>query len=272
MGKKRHSSTSAAPEVHQGVTPHSPFSIAKKSGTEPNSSSTTKAPPQAADPAPATHETTKITLKTASAKKPKTTHENPVVVNTTSSNKDKSTHEKTQAAISVKPTSSGGSRRSSRLLNVAKTTTPNEEIEDITSTNSEEEEEEMQPMAKVTQRKNYSTVPENGDTGKKSLEELVKLFEAQQKTIAELKAEIHFVIILASLMIDYQISNNVKPSDLKYKNLYIDSKKENEALTKEVHQLRMDIEHARGRAVGLGEGMMTVVVAVARTAFQGGDE
>ncbi|CAN1186756.1 hypothetical protein LINPERHAP2_LOCUS38306 [Linum perenne] len=115
----------------------------------------------------------------------------------------------------------------------------------------------MQPMAKVTQRKNYSTVPENGDTGKKSLEELVKLFEAQQKTIAELKAE---------------ISNNVKPSDLKYKNLYIDSKKENEALTKEVHQLRMDIEHARGRAVGLGEGMMTVVVAVARTAFQGGDE
>ncbi|CAN1233272.1 hypothetical protein LINPERPRIM_LOCUS3845, partial [Linum perenne] len=194
-----------------------------------------------ADPAPATQETTQITLKTASAKKPKTTHE------------------RTPAAVSVK-TSFGGSRRSSRLLNVAKTTIPNEEIkrliEDITSTDSEEEEEEMQP---------------SGDTGEKSLEELVKLCEAQQKTIAELKAEIHFVIVLASLMIDYQISNNVKPSDL-YKSLYIDSKKENEALTKEVHQLRMDIEFARGRAVGLGEAMMTVVVAVARTAFQGGDE
>ncbi|CAN1729146.1 hypothetical protein LINPERHAP1_LOCUS513, partial [Linum perenne] len=194
-----------------------------------------------ADPAPATQETTQITLKTASAKKPKTTHE------------------RTPAAVSVK-TSFGGSRRSSRLLNVAKTTIPNEEIkrliEDITSTDSEEEEEEMQP---------------SGDTGEKSLEELVKLCEAQQKTIAELKAEIHFVIVLASLMIDYQILNNVKPSDL-YKSLYIDSKKENEALTKEVHQLRMDIEFARGRAVGLGEAMMTVVVAVARTAFQGGDE
>ncbi|CAN1176822.1 hypothetical protein LINPERHAP2_LOCUS32747 [Linum perenne] len=256
MAKKRHSSTSATPEVHQGATPHSPLSIvlglfhephAKKSGTGPNSSSTTttRALPQGADPAPATQETTQITLKTASAKKPKTTHE------------------RTPAAVSVK-TSFGGSRRSSRLLNVAKTTIPNEEIkrliEDITSTDSEEEEEEMQPVAEVTQRKNYPKhpvpVPESGDTGEKSLEELVKLCEAQQKTIAELKAE---------------ISNNVKPSDL-YKSLYIDSKKENEALTKEVHQLRMDIEFARGRAVGLGEAMMTVVVAVARTAFQGGDE
>ncbi|CAN1729147.1 hypothetical protein LINPERHAP1_LOCUS513 [Linum perenne] len=271
MAKKRHSSTSATPEVHQGATPHSPLSIvlclfhephAKKSGTGPNSSSTTttRALPQGADPAPATQETTQITLKTASAKKPKTTHE------------------RTPAAVSVK-TSFGGSRRSSRLLNVAKTTIPNEEIkrliEDITSTDSEEEEEEMQPVAEVTQRKNYPKhpvpVPESGDTGEKSLEELVKLCEAQQKTIAELKAEIHFVIVLASLMIDYQILNNVKPSDL-YKSLYIDSKKENEALTKEVHQLRMDIEFARGRAVGLGEAMMTVVVAVARTAFQGGDE
>ncbi|CAN1262038.1 hypothetical protein LINPERPRIM_LOCUS11127 [Linum perenne] len=244
MGKKRHSITSAAPE-------------AKKSGTEPNSSSTTRAVPQGADPAPDTRESTKITLKTASAKKPKTTHENPVVVKTNSSKKDKSTLEKTPAAISVKPSSSGESRRSSRLLNVAKTTTPNEEIkrliEDITSTDSEEE-EEMQPMADVTQRKNYPTVPENGDTGEKSLEELVKLCEAQQKTIAELKAE---------------ISNNVKPSDQKYKSLYKDSKKENDALTKEANQLRMDIEYARGRAVGLGEAMMTVVVAGARTAFQG---
>ncbi|CAN0892883.1 hypothetical protein LINGRAHAP2_LOCUS17828 [Linum grandiflorum] len=248
MGKRRSSTSSS--QLEQVSTPPSLAKHSRQSWAEPNNTSTLK-PPQSPSPAPGTRQLSPSAVKTTPSKKAKSTH---AVIPTTS---------KTCSLKNAKGTS-GGSRRSSRLRNVGESpsdTTPNKEIEriieDITSTDSEKEEDEQLPLVEETQGEK-DPVPESGVTGEKSSQEVIRLCEEQQriiaeqqKSIAELKAEIS--------------ENNERPSDLKYKSLYFDSKKEVDALTKETHQLRTEMEFSRGRSMGLREAMITMLVAMART-------